>query len=196
MKFEIEINLNDQEKEQLAQILECDDKDLEESFKPYCEAASLEQLRMILGQRVFTRGSDFREYRLFLLIIHAFDNDIPSEQKVSDLFQTTITQSRSLIRSVMSKYQYELDKAIKDTIKNKLSEAKPSKSKSEHKYIVAIDNKSIVEQINRELGKIDGELTRMKKVRNSVSTYEIEPASIQDLADKLGVKIEEIEEED
>lgn len=66
---------------------------------------------MFIGQRVFTRGRDIQEYRLFLLIRGPFGNTIPDDQMVCDLFQTT-TQSRALVRSVMSKYQYELSQAI------------------------------------------------------------------------------------
>jgi len=37
---------------------------------------------MFIGQQVFTRGADIREYRLFLLIEQPFDAHIPDEQRV------------------------------------------------------------------------------------------------------------------
>jgi hypothetical protein len=78
---------------------------------------------MFLGQKVFRRGSDILEYRLFLLIEKALEGQIPDEQVVSNLFQTTPTESRSLIRSVMSKYQYQLRGAIEYSIRAILENA-------------------------------------------------------------------------
>ncbi|HEY8788095.1 MAG TPA: hypothetical protein VIM10_03025 [Actinopolymorphaceae bacterium] len=91
------------ERKQLAATLGCDAKDLTKTLKAYGEAASEEYVRMILGQKVFTRGTDIREYRLSLLITHVFGGRLPSEQLISALFQTTATQSRALLRAVMSK---------------------------------------------------------------------------------------------
>jgi hypothetical protein len=83
----------------------------------YADAAAEEYIRMILGQRVFTRGQDIREYRLYLLVKHVFAGKLPTEQQICSLFQTTTTQSRALLRAVMSKYQYELQEAIYDTLR-------------------------------------------------------------------------------
>src|SRR4051794_20961152 len=101
-----------EEKRQLAATLGCTVRDLSRTFKDYEKAASEEYARMILGQRVLTRGQDIREYRLCLMINHVFGGRLPSERQISALFQTTATQSRALLRAVMSKYQYELQTAI------------------------------------------------------------------------------------
>ena len=172
MNLEIEIKLNEQEKDQLSQIIDCDKENLEESLKPYCEAAAEEHIKMFLGQKVFTRGSDYKEYRLFLLIKHAFENKIPSEQTISDLFQTTITQSRSLVRSVMSKYQYELSNAIEDTLNEIINNAaQRDGDDDDDKYYVTIGNKSLVEAINLVLGNIDGTLPQINKERKKLCIY-------------------------
>lgn len=182
MEIKIDIDLNGDEEEQLAQILGCDAEDLEDNLVPFFEAASEEHIKMYLGQRVFTRGSDFKEYRLFLLINHAFDG-IPSEQEISNLFQTTITQSRSLVRSVMSKYQYELSNIIKETLSEVINEAEQIDDDDSGKYYVTIGNKSIVEAINLKLSSIDGTLPQIKKKRNSVNNYEIKPSSYNKLVE-------------
>src|SRR5207244_13298060 len=91
---------------------DCSQTKLAETLAPFAAAALHEVVTMFLGQKVFTRGSDILEYRLFLLVQHAFGNRVPTEKQVSKLFQTTATASRALIRSVMSQHQYQLQDAI------------------------------------------------------------------------------------
>ena len=112
MNINFNIELQNEEIDQLAGILVCTQEELPTKIAPYAKAALEEYIKLFLGQKVFTRAADFREYRLFLLIQHVFDNEIPNEQKISDLFQTTTNQSRTLTRSIMSKYQYDLARAI------------------------------------------------------------------------------------
>lgn len=173
------------EKLQLAEILGCDRANLDRALAPFATAALEELARMFLGQKVFTRGSDMREYRLFLLIRHAFGNRVPTEQQVCELFQTTLTESRSLIRSVLSKYQYELQEAILGTLKDTMSSAK--KDEEGEEYYFTADNASIVEELNRLLAGIDGTLPQVAKKRGTVSTYELKPSSCAKLRKHLGL---------
>src|SRR5712691_6911431 len=123
MPISVSLSLTDEEKNQLAAILGCDLAGLDNVLSAYGSAALEEYARMFLGQRVFTRGSDIREYRVFLLIRHAFGNRFPNDQKLCDLFQTRLTEARSLIRAVSAKYQYELHDAREATLKSILTAA-------------------------------------------------------------------------
>jgi hypothetical protein len=183
MKIPISITLKADERKQLAGILRCNVKQLEKVLVPYCEAAAEDYIRMFLGHKVFTRGSDMREYRLFLLIQRALGNRIPDEQRICDLFQTTVSQSRSLTRSVTSKYQYELSSAIDLTLKETIRQAKQRKdTKKGDDYQVTIHNEHIVDIINQLLASIDGTLPQMAKERGTVSTYALRPSSHAALA--------------
>ena len=144
---------------------------------------------MFLGQKVFTRGSDFREFRLFLLIMHAFHNEIPDEQAICDRFQTTVSQSRALLRSVMSKYQYELDDAIQATLKRVLESA--VKAEGGDDYFVTVDNENIIDALNRLLLSIDGTLPPIARRKNTVSTFVVKPSAHERLSKKLGLAHEE-----
>jgi hypothetical protein len=93
MPITIELGLADEERNQLGGILKCSPADLDATLESYAAAALEEYGRMFIGQRVFTRGADIQVYRLFLLIKGPFDNQIPDEQIVSDLFQTTANQN-------------------------------------------------------------------------------------------------------
>lgn len=82
----IEIPLSDLEESQLAMILGANPEELQVKLESVAKAAIQEYIRMFLGQKVFTRGSDFQEYRLYLLIRELFGNLVPSEQQVCALF--------------------------------------------------------------------------------------------------------------
>ena len=183
MPVTFEVQLTDDEQEQLANIMQIGVTDLDAALTPYARAALQEYVRMFLGQKVFTRGSDIHEYRLSLLIREAFDNEIPDEQTVCNLFQTTATQSRSLIRSVMSKYQYDLHSAIERTLRAEIEGAEQEEEDGD--WILTTNSENVVEALNRRLASIDGSLPQISKQRGSVSSYVIKPSSYQRLTTAL-----------
>lgn len=178
-----ELQLTDGEKQQLAGILGVDVASLEDVLQAHATAALTEYAKMFLGQRVFTRGSDIREYRLFLLIRHAFGNRIPDEQRVSDLFQTTATQSRSLIRSVMSKYQYELQDAINESLRELVRAAVPD----ENDWILTAHSENLIDALNRQIGSIDASLPQIEKKRGTAANYVLKASSYDRLRTRLGL---------
>jgi hypothetical protein len=174
--------LTPDEQTQLAGIMR-NPPDLDAALQPFAEAAFEEYVRMMIGQRVFTRGSDIREYRLFLLVKHAFGRRLPDEQRVCDLFQTTASEGRSLIRSVISKYQYDLQGPVQDTLKEIVKGAK--KENGDHSIVV--NSRSIVEALNRMLAAEDGSLPPIEKKSGTVSTYVVRPSSYNRLTKRLGI---------
>lgn len=177
------LKLTSEEKQQLSAILGCKPAELEKTWSSYKEAASEEYSRMILGQRVFTRGQDIREYRLFLLIKLIFSNEMPTEQTISNLFQTTTSQSRALLRAVMSKYQYELQGVIDSTLSNVLSGAKQVDGSAN--WNITVDSENVIEAMNRRLAGIDGTLPQITRSRNMITTYDIDNASYVKLKSAL-----------
>ncbi len=189
MNIICKFDLSKEEGKQLSGILGCSTAELSDELSGCASAALEEYARMIIGQKVFTRGSDFIEYRLFLLIKHVLNNEIPDEQKICDYFQMTVTQARALLRSVMSKYQYELDAAIKQSQRKTLECAIPSRGDSGD-YNITVDNENIINSLNRELLSIDGTLPPISRKRNTVSTYILKPASRDHLFRHFGIKVE------
>jgi hypothetical protein len=187
MAIQIELPLNEEERTQLAGILRCRVNELETVMASHGTAALEEYARMFIGQKVFTRGADIQEYRLFLLIKGPFENRIPDEQRVSDLFQTTTTQSRSLIRSVMSKYQYELQEAINASLKQAVEEAE----REGDEWTVTVNSENIVESLNRVIGSIDGSLPQIEKKRGTVSNYVVRRSSYLKLCERFDLPVAE-----
>ena len=183
MEITATINLTAAEQKQLAKILGCQQDKLAETLRPYASAALTELTTMVLGKKVFTRGSDILEHRLFLLIQHAFGNKVPSEQQVSRLFQTTTTGSRAILRAVMSKYQYELQTAITSSLSQLIQAA--TKGEDDVRTISVL-NVNFVDALNLILVDADPTLPPVSKRQGSVSTYVIPASSFEALAKKLG----------
>lgn len=59
---------------------------------------------MMSGEKVFSRASDIREYRLLLLIENVF-GEMPSEKVVANLFQLKNSEARTLMKNVDAKYR-------------------------------------------------------------------------------------------
>src|SRR6266536_2599874 len=180
MPISISLDLTDVEATQLAAIMGCTPDQLEEVMAPFATAALEEYTRMFLGQRVFTRGSDSREFRLLLLIKHAFDNRFPDDQRISDLFQTTLSESRSLIKSVSAKYQYELAGAKEATLKAVLETAEQRADI----WLLSINSRTVVEHLNRDLVQLGSDLPPVRLKENTGSTYVVATSSFEKLREK------------
>jgi hypothetical protein len=84
MTISAEVRLSPQEQDLLAGILHTSVEELDAILRGYATAALEEYCRMALGQKVFTRVQDMKEYRLYLLIKEVFQNRIPDDQKITD----------------------------------------------------------------------------------------------------------------
>jgi len=186
MKISFDINLSAPEKTQLATILRCKETELDTALAPFSLAALHEYLDMFFGERAFTRGSDIREYRLLLLIRDGYKGQIPDEQTVSELFQTTAAQSKSLINSVLSKYQYELKTAIDNLMIRAIKAAVISEDETH--YTATIVNSVTVDRLNRILVRINGNSLRITKMPGTVSIYQLQPSAYDDLCKHFGIK--------
>ncbi len=187
MPISFESPAGEDDSEMLAEILGGSPEDVNETLQPYARAAAAEYVEMFLGRKVFTRGSDIREYRLFLLMREVFKR-LPTEQAVSDLFQTTETQSRSLIRSVMSKYQYELTEILNKSMEEALEAAAQSPNAEENDdWYITVSSEYIVEALNRLVAQCDGTLTRIVLRKGTASSYVIKPSTRSALRTALGL---------
>ena len=116
-----------------------------------------------------------------------FANKIPDEQRICDLFQTTTSQSRSLIRSVLSKYQYELQEAVAESLKSLLLAQDPPDEGEI--YEIPIHNESLVEEFNRRLAVGSPDLDSVKKKRGAVGTHVITRSAYFALREQLEIPL-------
>lgn len=192
MRVEFDVDIADEA--ELANIIGCEVQELNEKINAFGKASILEYLAMIQGVKVFKRGSDILEYRLFLLVDHVFEGKIPDEQVISKLFQTTATESRGYLRSIISKYQYQLKSAIDRTIKDILSNAEAQAIVGP--YNITLNSINVIEELNKKLSTIDGTLTSVTKKRGSVSTYEVTKSSYEALCASLQIQPVQYQEDE
>lgn len=177
--------MNARERRQLESALDCNASELSAKLRKVTEAAREEYQSMMLGQKVFSRGQDIREYRLFLLIKHLFDGKLPTERAISNLFQATASQSRSLLRAVLSKYRYELDEGLFETLKDIVRRA--NRAGPDGEWLFATDSEAQIEALNRSIEGINPQLTQVGRRARTVGTYEIANATYEALRTKYGL---------
>lgn len=177
-KVTIQFDLSADESKLLSAILGRGPKPL--AIENVCAAAAEEYVRMILGQRVFGRASDMQEYRLFLLIQHALGGVLPSERLVASLFQITETRAKSLIAAVLAKYQYELEKPLRQSLKDILNKAQKQPDADE--FVIQLDD-SMLRLLQTRLRAL-GTYPVIKRTDN-VGEYLIAPSARRDLLKDL-----------
>jgi hypothetical protein len=185
------MNLTEDEKAQLQATLGCSKAELARTLDRYAEAAREEYVRMVLGQRVFTRGQDLLEYRLLLMVQHVFGGQLPSEQQISAVFQMTMSQSRTLLRSILAKYRYELGQATVTTIRRLLADARMDPDDSdvadddEKTRLLTIDNTNVVEEMNRRIVSIDPSLPPLERQPRTGAVFKIKASSYHKLREQV-----------
>lgn len=184
-KIAFEIELASSDVSLLTTILNCNESELNDKLNTIGNAAFEEYIKMILGQKVFTRGRDMLDYRLFVIIKHLFAGKIPDEQEICGLFQTTITESRSMIKSITSKYQYELKLMIEETLKK---EVENISAFDEYTYKITKNNQFIINELNRILGIIDPMSDLIEKDAKKASLYLLKESSYLELCKHYNVK--------
>jgi hypothetical protein len=185
MEITLSFDLKEDEKKLLADIFslfddngDIDQEKLSQKLSELSKASLEEYLRMILGQKVFTRGRDIREYRMYLFIKEVFDNKIPESELVSSIFQTTSSESRSLIKSVLSKYQYELKSSLESTLKKIISDVQIENDK----FIAVIFNENLKNELNRILSvRKKSALKQIIKEKGTIANYIIPADSYLEL---------------
>jgi hypothetical protein len=180
-----EIALNPQERAHLRAVLACgDDVALDAKLALVAKAALNEHLDMFLGQAVFTRGSDFKEYRLALLTLHAFSGQLPEEGMISRMFQITRAASRGLLRAMLSKYQIRLDSALKATLQALLLSATP-RGPDRHSFVCR--SPALVYQLNQRLVDLEDPFAPVTPLTEEAGRYVIDNASLAALKAAYGL---------
>lgn len=186
IKLEISIEINADEHSQLISVFEVDDQGLKQKLVLVAQAALSEYLRMILGQKVFSRASDIFEYRLLLLVKEVFGNVMPEEQKVGDFFQMTESRAGALIRAASSKYRFELNQALNQSLSLVVQSAK-KENKKDGDWEITDVSRAVITNLNSLLSKKDGTLPAIKSRTDAVSTFVIKPSAYTKLCEILKI---------
>lgn len=149
--------------------------------------AALDEYRdMFLGMGMPSRANEIREFRLYYLIKRFFQGRIPDELEVSSLFQLPESRSKSLILYVLTRFRYDLEGEIYDTLRTSIAEADVIDKGREYRAFIPSAN--MVEELNRIISRSNPRFRRLSKVRSEPHLYSIAPDSYNALCKHLGIK--------
>lgn len=142
---------------------------------------------MFLGMGMPSRADEIRQYRLFFLIKYYFKDHLPSEAEVSSMFQLTQSRSKNLIRAVMTRFRYDLEDVIENTLKNAIENA--SWDDDHGKYAMVIQSNIILEELNRLISLVAPKYENVTKVPKSSRKYFVSEDSLRELCKKFGMTL-------
>ncbi|PTT03691.1 hypothetical protein DBR11_01610 [Pedobacter sp. HMWF019] len=183
--IQFDFEASQEETDLLKNILKCNDQQLGDELSKIAKASLSEYNKMILGQRVFTRGKDMQEFRLLNLIKYYFDGQIPGEQQICALFQVTPTEARGLIRAITAKYQYELSTIIFESLKRLLDDEALKNANADFK--LPINNLFFKDELNKILGSISTKLPIVVKDSETNGIYTIQNSSYNELCNHFRI---------
>jgi hypothetical protein len=175
------------EKKKLKALFRVDtDKDFKQALE-LIVLASLEEYRdMFLGMGLPSRVNEIREYRLYYLIKNYMRGRIPTELEVSMMFQLPETRAKSLILYVLTRFRYQLEEEINNTLKEIIGSAECIKQDDVEEYRVVIGSENMVDELDRiiiQAGNL--RLKKLTKVRGETNIFSIAPDSYKILRTQL-----------
>jgi len=161
------------------------DDDFNKIFTNIAEAAIAEYKQMFLGLGLPSRVNEIREFRLYYLIKYYYKSRIPNEFDVSTLFQLPESRSKNLILYVMTRFKYQLESQIKNTVREIIKTAIKKTRDEIVEFILTIDSSNFIDEINRIIKHYGVEYRPLLKIKNEPFKYAIPQDSYDQLIDYL-----------
>lgn len=177
------------QRDRLRKILRAkSDADLNERLQSLLRAAWQEYMDMILGTGMPSRADEIRQNRLYHLLQYLYGGKnprIPTEAEVSSLFQLTPSQSRTLIQSVLTRFNYSLESGLRNTLLSVLQPIPPLPLEKDGYYHVVIHSDTVLQDLNQIIADQKPKYDLIRKQRGTSRTYLISADSYNTLIDFL-----------
>lgn len=187
-KMEITIKLpkdffEEGEKEKLEKFFNAYGKDFDTAMNQVALASISEYKEMFLGRGLPSRADEIQQHRLNYLIKYFYTDVLPSESDVANMFQLTLSRSKSLIRFVLTRFHYELESKLKNTLAKTLQDGYLDDEDKD--CLMNIQSWYIVEEFNRLLSMNAPKLYSVRKIQNVSSTYAVKRKTYEKLQELL-----------
>ena len=151
--------------------------------------AALDEYRdMFLGMGLPSRADEIRQFRLYYLIKRYFNGRIPDELEVSSMFQLPETRSKNLILYVLTRFRFNLENEILNTLRQIITSAEQTHDGQE--YYVFIGSKNMIDELDRIIARAGIRYKRLTKIKNEPNQYSIAPDSYEIICRHLGIELE------
>jgi hypothetical protein len=178
---------SEDEREKLMNLFQVDNQlDFSDSVRKITIATINEYKEMFLGMGLPSRADEIQQHRLYFLIKYFFEDIIPSEAQISSMFQLTQSRSRSLIRFVLTRFHYDLERQLLNTLRETMESAQLSDDGSEYRVVIQSDN--VLEELNRIIGIRAPRLDPIRRIRNMSRTYSISVDSFEKFCENFGIR--------
>jgi hypothetical protein len=91
------------------------------ALESYAEAALAEYLDQFLGRALPSRYKDLQMLRLLRISLHANEGRLLPPDRVSELFQLTHAEAKTLVRNTATRYRFELEGKLRQVAWETLS---------------------------------------------------------------------------
>jgi hypothetical protein len=178
---------SEDEREKLMNLFQVDNQlDFSDSVRKITIATINEYKEMFLGMGLPSRADEIQQHRLYFLIKYFFEDIIPSEAQIFSMFQLTQSRSRSLIRFVLTRFHYDLERQLLNTLRETMESAQLSDDGSEYRVVIQSDN--VLEELNRIIGIRAPRLDPIRRIRNMSRTYSISVDSFENFCENFGIR--------
>ncbi|MFI5495934.1 hypothetical protein [Actinoplanes sp. NPDC051859] len=153
----------------MQRVLHCAATDVDRLRTALSEAASEEYANMLSGKYALNTISAVREFRLYLIIKHAYPNAVPAAEAVAFIFRMSASQGRVLLSTVLKKYREELRPNTRSATKTLIGDV----SVSDDGAVLPIPTGYLVEAMNDEISELGENLRKVSLVPGTASIYKI-----------------------
>jgi hypothetical protein len=184
IKFSLEDEeFNSQYQETIQKTLRVKKEDVEATASKIAEAGFREYLSMLTEGGMPSRADETKQNRLLYLILFYFQNTLPTESQISTIFQLTQSQSKTLLKNVVSKYRHKIEEILKAT----MSEVIEQVEFHDGRYLVVIQSDIVRDELDMLITQNEPTYKPITKKRGSAGQYEISEDSYNLLRGKLGI---------
>jgi hypothetical protein len=145
-------------------------KDFEDALARLFKSAALEYINMFVEKGLASRADEVRQDRLYFLISHYYQNDIPSQTEVASIFLLTQSQSGTLMRNTRSRYRTKISIQVKAAAKKIVADAE--KNEDSGRWEMLIPSDVIREELNLTIALKDPKLKPVRLKKDSSAWYE------------------------
>jgi len=183
MKINIDLDLEEYDKDLLLKILETTEPELNRQLSLIAKAALYEYLEMILGSGIPPRNLDVIQHRILLLIDHYY-NEIPDESTISRMLNITTAKSRSLMNTLKSVHRNKIHGKLTNKITTFIGSAVQM---NDEYYEFKAQSKVIIQELNEVLEINQPGLAKFKRKTNSSGKFLLEKDSLDFLRTHFNV---------
>lgn len=140
------------------------------------KASYEENIQLYSSSMRISTISELNQFKLYLIVRYILDSNIPTENEVSQLFKITNSTASTLIRNMQSRYQIELQNALKSSILAILHTVDfddPALLFDGNYYEIYIRSNSLVKTINQILQFADRSYPPISLCRGTNNKYKI-----------------------